>query len=118
MNLMYVAVICALIGLVFAFVLTKRVNSVDAGTDRMKEIASAIAEGARAFLFAEYRILAIFIVVLFVVLCFLRNPLTAVCFLCGAVLSIIAGYCGMTVATKANVRNSQCSKNKWYEQST
>ena len=60
MNLMYVAVICALIGLVFAFVLTKRVNSVDAGTDRMKEIASAIAEGARAFLFAEYRILAIF----------------------------------------------------------
>ena len=110
MNLMYVAVICAIIGLVFAFVLTKRVNSVDAGTDRMKEIASAIAEGARAFLFAEYRILAIFIVVLFVVLCFLRNPLTAVCFLCGAVLSIIAGYCGMTVATKANVRTANAAR--------
>ena len=110
MNLMYVAVICALIGLVFAFVLTKRVSSVDAGTDRMKEIASAIAEGARAFLFAEYRILAIFIVVLFVVLCFLRNPLTAVCFLCGAVLSIIAGYCGMTVATKANVRTANAAR--------
>ena len=110
MNLMYVAVICALIGLVFAFVLTKRVNSVDAGTDRMKEIASAIAEGARAFIFAEYRILAIFIVVLFVVLCFLRNPLTAVCFLCGAVLSIIAGYCGMTVATKANVRTANAAR--------
>ena len=110
MNLMYVAVICALIGLVFAFVLTKRVTSVDAGTDRMKEIASAIAEGARAFLFAEYRILAIFIVVLFVVLCFLRNPLTAVCFLCGAVLSIIAGYCGMTVATKANVRTANAAR--------
>ena len=110
MNLMYVAVICALIGLVFAFVLTKRVNTVDAGTDRMKEIASAIAEGARAFIFAEYRILAIFIVVLFVVLCFLRNPLTAVCFLCGAVLSIIAGYCGMTVATKANVRTANAAR--------
>ena len=110
MNLMYVAVVCALIGLVFAFVLTKRVNAVDAGTDRMKEIASAIAEGARAFLFAEYRILAIFIVVLFVVLCFLRNPLTAVCFLCGAVLSIIAGYCGMTVATKANVRTANAAR--------
>ena len=76
----------------------------------MKEIASAIAEGARAFLFAEYRILAIFIVVLFVVLCFLRNPLTAVCFLCGAVLSIIAGYCGMTVATKANVRTANAAR--------
>ena len=108
MNLMYVAVICALIGLVFAFVLTKRVNTVDAGTYRMKEIASAIAEGA--ILFAEYRILAIFIVVLFVVLCFLRNPLTAVCFLCGAVLSIIAGYCGMTVATKANVRTANAAR--------
>ena len=94
----------------YSFVLTKRVNSVDAGTDRMKEIASAIAEGARAFLFAEYRILAIFIVVLFVVLCFLRNPLTAVCFLCGAVLSIIAGYCGMTVATKANVRTANAAR--------
>ena len=110
MNLMYVAVICGLIGLVFAFGLTNRVNTVDAGTDRMKEIASAIAEGARAFLFAEYRILAIFIVVLFVVLCFLRNPLTAVCFLCGAVLSIIAGYCGMTVATKANVRTANAAR--------
>ena len=110
MNLMYVAVICALIGLVFAFGLTKRVNSVDAGTDSMKEIASAIAEGARAFLVAEYRILVIFIVVLFVVLCFLRNPLTAVCFLCGAVLSIIAGYCGMTVATKANVRTANAAR--------
>ncbi len=110
MKLMYVAVICALIGLVFAFVLTKRVNSVDAGTDRMKEIASAIAEGARAFLFAEYRILAIFIVVLFVILCFLRNPITAVCFLCGAILSIIAGYCGMTVATKANVRTANAAR--------
>ena len=47
---------------------------------------------------------------LFVVLCFLRNPLTAVCFLCGAVLSIIAGYCGMTVATKANVRTANAAR--------
>lgn len=103
MNLMYVAVICALIGLVFAFVLTKRVNSVDAGTDRMKEIASAIAEGARAFLFAEYRILAIFIVVLFVVLCFLRNPLTAVCFLCGAVLSMFVGLATLMTVGGATI---------------
>lgn len=51
MNLMYVAVICALIGLVFAFVLTKRVNSVDAGTDRMKEIASAICRRCKSIPF-------------------------------------------------------------------
>lgn len=110
MNLMYAAVGAAVLALIFAFVLTGRVNKVDEGTARMKEIASAIAEGARAFLFAEYRILAIFIVVLFVVLCVMRGPLTAVCFLCGALLSIAAGYCGMNVATKANVRTANAAR--------
>ena len=95
MNLMYVAVICALIGLVFAFVLTKRVNSVDAGTDRMKEIAAAIHEGARAFLFAEYKILAIIIVIVFVAVGFAIGWTTALCFLIGAFFSIIAGFCGI-----------------------
>ena len=102
--------IIGIIALLVAAGLAANVKKQSEGTDRMKEIASAIAEGARAFLFAEYRILAIFIVVLFVVLCFLRNPLTAVCFLCGAVLSIIAGYCGMTVATKANVRTANAAR--------
>lgn len=110
MNLMYAAVVAAVLALIFAFVLTGRVNKVDEGTARMKEIAAAIAEGARAFLFAEYRILAIFIVVLFVVLCIMRGPLTAICFLCGALLSIAAGYCGMNVATKANVRTANAAR--------
>lgn len=110
MNLMYVAVAAGVLALLFAFMLTGKVNKVSEGTDRMKEIASAIAEGARAFLFAEYRILIIFAVVLFILICFLKNPLTAVCFLCGALLSTIAGYCGMTVATKANVRTANAAK--------
>ena len=109
MNLMYVAAVAAILALGFAFVLTQRVNAVGEGTDRMKEIAAAIAEGARAFLFAEYRILAVFIVVLFVILCIIRGPLTAVCFLVGALFSIAAGFCGMTVATKANVRTANAA---------
>ena len=110
MNLMYVAVAAGVIALIFAFVLTQKVNSVQPGTDRMKEISAAIAEGARAFLFAEYRILAGFIVALFVLIFILRGLPTAVCFVLGAILSIIAGYCGMNVATKANVRTANAAK--------
>ncbi|MGN0203398.1 MAG: sodium-translocating pyrophosphatase [Coprococcus sp.] len=110
MNLMYVAVVAAIVALVFAFVQNQKVSKVEEGTDRMKEIASAIAEGARAFLFAEYKILIVFAIVLFVLICLLRGPLTAICFLCGALLSVIAGYCGMTVATKANVRTANAAR--------
>lgn len=107
---MFVAAAAGVLALLFALVLTGKVNKVSEGTDRMKEIAAAIAEGARAFLFAEYKILAIFIVVLFVVILLVRDPLTAVCFLCGALLSIAAGYCGMNVATRANVRTANAAK--------
>jgi K(+)-stimulated pyrophosphate-energized sodium pump len=80
------------------------------GTDRMKEIATSIAEGARAFLFAEYKILAVFIVVLFILISLANGVPTALCFVAGAGLSIIAGYCGMTVATKANVRTANAAR--------
>ena len=110
MNLLYIAAACALIGLGYAFLLTGRINKVSEGTERMKEIAGAIAEGARAFLFAEYRILAIFAVALFVLLFVLRGLPTAVCFVLGALLSVIAGYCGMNVATKANVRTANAAR--------
>ena len=76
----------------------------------MKEIAGAIAEGAKAFLFAEYKILIIFVAVLFLILGFGINWLTAVCFIIGAMLSTLAGYVGMTVATKANVRTANAAK--------
>ncbi len=109
-SLMYVAVAAGVLALIYALVLATRVNKQDEGTDRMKEIASAIAEGAKAFLFSEYKVLVIFIVALFVILCLIRNPATAVCFLCGAALSIAAGYAGMTVATKANVRTANAAR--------
>ena len=110
MNLMFLAVAAGILALLFAFVLTGRINKFDEGTEKMKEIAGSIAEGARAFLFAEYKILVIFAVVLFVVLCVIRNIPTALCFLVGAVFSTIAGYCGMNVATKANVRTASAAK--------
>ena len=109
-SLMYIAVAAGVLALIYALALTARVQKQDEGTDRMKEIASAIAEGARAFLFSEYKVLVIFIVVLFVVLWLIRNPATAVCFLCGAALSIAAGYAGMNVATKANVRTANAAR--------
>jgi K(+)-stimulated pyrophosphate-energized sodium pump len=76
----------------------------------MKEIAAAIAEGADAFLHSEYKILAIFIVALFVLIGAFIDWLTAVCFVIGALFSILAGFCGMKVATRANVRTANAAK--------
>jgi len=109
-NYMYLVPIAAVIALVFAAYLAGKVGKQDAGTDRMKEIAGAIAEGARAFLMAEYKILVIFVVVLFVLIGFGISWVTAVCFVIGALFSTVAGYCGMTVATKANVRTANAAK--------
>ena len=109
-NYMYLVPVAAVIALLFAAYLAGKVGKQDAGTDRMKEIAGAIAEGARAFLMAEYKILVIFVVVLFVLIGFGISWVTAVCFVIGALFSTVAGYCGMTVATKANVRTANAAK--------
>ena len=110
-NYMYLVPVAAVLALLFAAYLAMKVNKQDAGTKRMKEIAAAIAEGARAFLTAEYKILIIFVIVLFVLIGFgVGSWVTAVCFVIGALFSTIAGYCGMTVATKANVRTASAAK--------
>lgn len=97
--------------LLFAAYLAAKVTKQSAGTDRMKEIAAAISEGAQAFLTAEYKILVIFVVVLFVLIGLgVGNWVTAVCFVIGALFSTAAGYCGMTVATRANVRTANAAK--------
>ena len=110
-NYMYLVPIAAVLALLFATYLAAKVNRQDEGTERMKEIAGAIAEGARAFLTAEYKILVIFVLVLFVLIGFgIGSWVTAVCFVIGALFSTIAGYCGMTVATKANVRTANAAR--------
>ena len=110
-NYMYLVPVAAVVALLFAVYLANKVSKMDAGTDRMKEIADAIAEGARAFLGAEYKILVIFVAVLFVLIGVgIQNWIEAICFVVGALFSTIAGYCGMTVATKANVRTANAAK--------
>jgi K(+)-stimulated pyrophosphate-energized sodium pump len=109
-NLIYLAPLLGLVALVFAFILATRINKVDEGTDRMKEIASYIREGSMAFLTREYKALSVFIAVLFVVLIFAIGIQTALSFLVGAIFSILAGFIGMRVATKANVRTANAAR--------
>ena len=99
----------AILALLFAGYKAHYVQKAAPGNDRMQEIASAIAEGADAFLKSEYKILAVFIVVLFVLIALFINVGTAVCFLLGALFSILAGFCGMKVATRANVRTANAA---------
>ena len=109
-NLIWAAPVLAILALVFAAAKTSMVSKADAGTDRMKEIAGSISEGAHAFLFAEYKILVIFVAVLFVLIGLFISWKTAVCFLVGAAFSVAAGYVGMNVATKANVRTANAAR--------
>lgn len=109
--LLNIVPVLGVIALLFAAYLAARVNRQDAGTDKMKEISAAISDGAQAFLMAEYKILVFFVAVLFVLIGLgIGNWITAVCFVIGALFSTAAGYCGMTVATRANVRTANAAK--------
>ena len=108
--LVYAAPISGIIALVFAYGLASWISKLDAGTDRMKEIASFISEGAMAFLRREYKTMVVFVAVMFVVLGVGIDWLTAVNYLIGAGFSVLAGYFGMSVATKANVRTANAAR--------
>ena len=112
MELLFLAPAIGVVALLVALVFAKRVTAVDAGTDRMKEIAGYIHEGAMAFLKREYKMIAIFVAVLFVILTVTPGLglTTAICFLVGAIFSILAGFFGMQVATKANVRTANAAQ--------
>lgn len=109
-NLMYLAPVLGIVALLFAFVLASKVGKEEEGTDRMHEISSAIRDGANAFLKAEYKILVVFAAVLFVLIGFGVDWKTAICFVIGAAFSTLAGYFGMNVATKANVRTANAAR--------
>src|SRR6187401_1389189 len=115
-NLIYLVPVMGLIGLLYTFIKFNWVSKQDAGNDRMKEIATYIAEGAMAFLRAEWKILGYFVVIVGILLAVMAttNPhghwLIAGAFVVGAVFSATAGYIGMKVATKANVRTAQAAR--------
>lgn len=106
----YFSLVMAVCALVFAFAMASYVTKQPEGTNRMAELAAAIHGGARAFLFAEYRVLIVFIIVLFICIGFGISILTAVSFVGGACCSVLAGYIGMNVATKANVRTANAAR--------
>lgn len=119
MNFTYWAPIAGVVALLFALYLANRINKVSPGNDTMKEIAHAIHEGAMAFLFREYKTLVVFVIAVaaFIVVAGIMTPgadslqpQTAIAFVIGAICSVCAGYIGMNVATKANVRTANAAQ--------
>ena len=94
----------------YTFFIARSVKKLPTGTDKMREIADAIREGAMAFLKRQYKILAVFVLVMTIVLYFAIGWQTAFAFVFGALLSAIAGNIGMRIATHANVRTAQAAK--------
>lgn len=110
MNMLYLAPIVGVLALLFAAYKASFVSKQDAGNERMKEISSYISEGAMAFLTREYKALVVFVIVLAIILAVgLKSIPTAICFVVGAIFSVAAGYVGMKVATKANVRTTNAA---------
>jgi K(+)-stimulated pyrophosphate-energized sodium pump len=105
-----IAVVAAIIGLAVAVGLASWISKADEGTDRMKEIAGYIREGAMAFLSREYKTMVIVIAVLFLLIGFFISWVTAILYVCGALLSVLAGFFGMKVATLGNVRTANAAK--------
>jgi K(+)-stimulated pyrophosphate-energized sodium pump len=115
-NLIYAVPAMGIIGLIYTFVKFNWVSKQDAGTPRMKEISNYIAEGAMAFLKAEWKVLGYFVAIVSILLAFMAQAnknshwSIAVAFIIGAVLSALAGYIGMRAATKANVRTAEAAR--------
>ena len=115
-NFVYVVPVLGIIGLVYMFIKAAWVTKQDAGDAKMQKIATAIAEGAMAFLKSEYRILAIYMVIASIGLGLLSQAvesshiLIVAAFICGCIFSAVAGFSGMRIATKANVRTTQAAR--------
>ena len=110
-NIPLIAAGAGLIGLLIAFVLYKKVNSVEIDNEVVADITQEIQDGAMAFLKAEYRVLSIFVVVVGAILAWLNDIETAIAFFAGAVASVGAGFSGMRAATSANGRTAMAAKN-------
>src|SRR5690349_12657854 len=115
-NWFYVVPLFGVVGLLFVFIRSAWVTRQDAGSDRMKEISKYVAEGAMAFLKAEWRILGVYAIIAAILLVLLgisnpdSSPFIALSFVTGAVFSATAGYIGMRIATRANVRTANAAR--------
>src|SRR5205085_7354936 len=103
------SMLCAVIGLVFAFFLIAVVVRAPSGNERMREISAAVQEGAKAYLNRQVKTVSVIAVVIFVLLFKFKDSATAIGFLIGAFCSRAAGFIGMRVAVLANVRTAQAA---------
>ncbi|MFY0697325.1 sodium-translocating pyrophosphatase [Balneola sp. EhC07] len=115
LNIIYFSAAAGVIALLFTALKSSWVSKQEVGTDRMARIAESIAKGAMAFLKAEYKVLSGFVLVVALILAFSANPETsswmvAISFVVGAICSGLAGFIGMKVATKANVRTTNAAR--------
>ena len=110
LQVAWMAPICALIGICVAGYLGSWVLKQDPGPEKMNNISLKIQQGAKAFLMSEYKLLVIFMVVVAVVMAVALSPITAIAFVTGGVLSALAGYIGMHVATRANTRTAYAAE--------
>jgi K(+)-stimulated pyrophosphate-energized sodium pump len=110
-NIPLIAAAAGLVGLLIAFALYKKVNSVEIDNKVVGDITQEIQDGAMAFLYAEYRVLSIFVVVVGAILAMVNDTETAVAFFAGAIASVAAGFSGMRAATSANGRTAMAAKN-------
>ena len=104
------AIVCAVISIVYGLLLAKSILKKSAGNDKMQSIASAIAEGAKAYLNRQYKTIGVIAVVLFFVLWWGLGIYSALGFILGAFLSALAGYVGMNVSVRANVRTTEAAR--------
>ncbi|MGB2267577.1 MAG: sodium/proton-translocating pyrophosphatase, partial [Candidatus Poseidoniaceae archaeon] len=110
-NIPLIAAGAGAVGLLIAFYLYNQVTKVKIDNEVVADITDEIQKGAMAFLFAEYRILSIFVVVVGAVLAYLNDLDTAIAFFAGAIASVLAGFSGMRSATSANGRTAMAAKN-------